>query len=87
MVKIKNIKTKCKITYTENQEKIIQYLKECVANGGTYFKSKHIAKDLNMSSKEVGANMCILEKNCDDLKITRYAYSLGTTWQVNANPF
>jgi len=87
MGKVGNIKTKYKAKYSDKQEKIVQYLKECVGDGRKYFKSKDIAKELQLSSKEVGANMYILEKTCEELRITQYAYALGTTWQVHANPF
>ena len=40
--------------YNETQAKILGYLKAGVSKGGRFFKAKYIAKDLGLSSKEVG---------------------------------
>ncbi|MGC9434730.1 MAG: DUF7123 family protein [Methanomicrobiales archaeon] len=71
-----------KETYTENQRKIITYLKSGLDRGKTYFKSKYIAKDLGLTPKEVGTNLAILSEICEDLEISRWSYSNSTTWRV-----
>ncbi len=73
--------------YNETQVKIVQYLKTGITKGRHYFKSKYIAHDLGLSSKEVGTNMAILADVCRDLKIIRWSYSNSTTWMVTQNSF
>ncbi len=68
--------------YNETQQKILYYLYGNLSRGQHYFKSKYIANDLGLSSKEVGTNLGILSDICDDLKITRWSYSHSTTWMV-----
>lgn len=68
--------------YNESQDQIVQYLRSGLSKGKHYFKSKYIAMDLGLSSKEVGTNMAILADICDDLTITRWSYSNSTTWMV-----
>jgi len=68
--------------YNESQDQIVQYLRSGLSKGKHYFKSKYIAMDLGLSSKEVGTNMAILAEICDDLTITRWSYSNSTTWMV-----
>jgi len=68
--------------YNETQAKILGYLKAGVSRGGRFFKAKYIAKDLGLSSKEVGTNLAILSEICEELDISRWSYSNSTTWMV-----
>ncbi|HJJ42286.1 MAG TPA: hypothetical protein O0W90_03090 [Methanocorpusculum sp.] len=68
--------------YNETQSKILGYLKTGIEKGGKFFKAKYIAKDLGLSSKEVGTNLAILSEICDELEISRWSYSNSTTWMV-----
>ncbi len=68
--------------YNGTQQSILSYLNSGVQMGKHYFKSKYIARDLGLSSKEVGTNMGILAEICGDLKIVRWSYSSSTTWMV-----
>lgn len=68
--------------YNDTQSRILGYLKAGVAKGGRFFKAKYIAKDLGLSSKEVGTNLAILSDICDELDIQRWSYSNSTTWMV-----
>ncbi len=72
--------------YNETQAKILGYLKTGVSKGGRFFKAKYIAKDLGLSSKEVGTNLAILSEICDELDISRWSYSNSTTWMVTSKP-
>lgn len=67
-----------------SQEAIIEYLKNGLKGGKCYFKSKYIARDLGMTSKEVGTNMKILSDECPDLHIEKWSYSRSTTWRVES---
>ena len=70
--------------YNDIQSKILGYLKAGVAKGSKFFKAEYIAKDLGLSSKEVGTNLAILSQICDDLEISRWSYSNSTTWMVTS---
>ncbi|WP_319378812.1 DUF7123 family protein [uncultured Methanocorpusculum sp.] len=70
--------------YNETQAKILGYLKAGVSKGGRFFKAKYIAKDLGLSSKEVGTNLAMLSEICDELDIKRWSYSNSTTWMVTS---
>ena len=76
-------KSRFSTKYNENQITLITYLKDQVHNGRCFLKSKYIAKDLGLSSKEVGTNMAILSEICPDFSIERYSYSNSTTWLVS----
>ena len=72
-------------TYNERQVCLIHYLKNRVLSGKSFFKSKYIAKETGLSSREVGTNMGILAESCPDLSIVKYSYSNSTTWLVTAS--
>lgn len=76
------ILTKFSNNYNERQICLIDYLKSQMKPGSNFFKSKYIAKDTGLSSKEVGTNMAILSEICPEFKIERYSYSNSTTWLV-----
>ncbi|EMA69681.1 hypothetical protein C461_02091 [Halorubrum aidingense JCM 13560] len=65
------------------QSRILRYLRE---NAGerTYFKSRLIADDLDLSAKEVGANMAAVAEAATDIDVEKWGYSSGTTWMVTA---
>ena len=65
------------------QGRILRYLRE---NAGerTYFKSRLIADDLDLSAKEVGANMSAVADAAADIDVEKWGYSSGTTWMVTA---
>ncbi|MFC6725503.1 hypothetical protein ACFQE1_14230 [Halobium palmae] len=66
---------------TEKQRRILDYLRE---NGGakTYFKSRLIAEELDLTAKEVGSNMSPLLDGEFDVDVEKWGYSSGTTWKV-----
>lgn len=68
---------------TDTQAQIRAYLRERV-DGTTYVKSKYVAEDLGLSSKEVGINMGILQERVADLDIEQWGRSSSTTWKVTA---
>jgi hypothetical protein len=68
--------------YNERQICLINYLKSRLSTGKCFLKSKYIAKETGLSSKEVGTNMAILSETCPDFSIVRYSYSNSTTWLV-----
>jgi len=63
------------------QARILRYLREN-AGDRTYFKSRLIADDLDLSAKEVGANMGAVAEAAADIDVEKWGYSSGTTWMV-----
>ena len=68
---------------TEKQRRILQHLR-AHARDRTYFKSRLIAEEVDLSAKEVGANMRALLDGDVGLTIEKWGYSSGTTWKVTA---
>ena len=63
-------------------EQLADYLRARAADGEMYFKSKFIADDVDLSSKEIGALIVKLQESVDDLSIERWSYTGATTWRV-----
>ncbi|AHG03151.1 hypothetical protein HALDL1_05770 [Halobacterium sp. DL1] len=68
---------------TPKQHRILDYLREH-ADERTYFKSRLIGDELELSAKEVGANMPAIESGEFDVDVERWGYSSSTTWKVEA---
>jgi hypothetical protein len=66
---------------TEKQRRILRYLCDR-AETRTYFKSRLIAQDLDMTAKEVGSNMTAIRRGEFDVDVEKWGYSSGTTWKV-----
>lgn len=63
-------------------EHLRQYLRERVADGDRYFKSKFIAEDVELSPKEIGALIVRLQESATDISIEPWSYTGATTWLV-----
>jgi len=63
-------------------ERLADYLRARVEDGEMYFKSKFIADDVDLSSKEIGALIVKLQDSVEDLSIERWSYTGATTWRV-----
>ena len=63
------------------QARILRYLREN-APDRTYFKSRLIADELDLSAKEVGANMAAVADAATEIDVEKWGYSSGTTWMV-----
>ena len=72
----------CNAPYNDRQICLINYLREKAHSGKCFLKSKYVARELGLSSKEVGTNMAILAETCPDFRIEKYSYSNSTTWLV-----
>ena len=71
------------IDLNEKQERILSYLRER-ADTKTYFKSRLIGDALDMTAKEVGANMSAIQEGNFDVDVEKWGYSSSTTWKVSA---
>ncbi|QCC50431.1 DUF7123 family protein [Halapricum salinum] len=68
-------------TLTDKQQAILDYLRKN-ADTQTYFKSRLIGEELDMSAKEVGTNMTPLQEGEFDIDVEKWGYSSSTTWMV-----
>lgn len=66
------------------EERLRGFLKDRIesGNGELYFKSKFIADEVGLSSKEIGALMVKLRETATDLQIEKWSYTSATTWRV-----
>jgi hypothetical protein len=68
---------------TESETTLIKYLREQIANGKMYFKSKYIAEEIGITPKQVGATLFRLsERRIRGIKVMQWSSSNSTTWQV-----
>jgi len=71
---------------TPLQDQLKEYLLARLAaeNGTLFIKSKHIAADLDASTKEIGVTMAALEEEyTTPFQMSRHGgASDGTTWQI-----
>lgn len=68
-------------TLSDKQRRILAYLRER-ADTKTYFKSRLIGEELDMSAKEVGTNITAIREGEFDVTVEKWGYSSGTTWKV-----
>ena len=66
---------------SEKQQRILEYLR-ANADEQTYFKSRLIGEELDLSAKEVGSNMSAICEGSFDVDVEKWGYSSGTTWKV-----
>jgi hypothetical protein len=64
------------------EQRLKSYLKRKAADGELYFKSKFIADEVGLSTKEIGALMVKLRDSTTDLEIEKWSYTSATTWRV-----
>lgn len=66
---------------SEKQYRILEFLESRV-DEQTYFKSRLIADELDMSAKEVGTNMTAIAEGDVSISVEKWGYSSSTTWMV-----
>lgn len=67
---------------TQEDRRILEYLRDSVARGESYFRSKNIAEQLGLSAKQVGARLPKLAEESDDVDIEKWGRARSTTWRV-----
>ena len=68
--------------FTEEDERIVRYLRESVSAGDRYFRAKNIADAIGLSAKQVGARLPQLAEKSDDVDIEKWGRARSTTWRV-----
>ncbi|NHN59032.1 MULTISPECIES: hypothetical protein [Halorussus] len=68
--------------YTDEEQRIVAYLRESVSKGERYFRSKNIAEQLGLSSKQVGVRLPELAEKTEEVDIEKWGRAKSTTWKV-----
>ncbi|MFB6219988.1 MAG: hypothetical protein ABEH90_00995 [Halolamina sp.] len=68
--------------YTEEEARIVAYLRDSVSSGERYFRAKNIAEAIGLTAKEVGTRLPHLAEKSDDVEIEKWGRSKSTTWRV-----
>jgi DNA-binding Lrp family transcriptional regulator len=68
--------------FTDEDRRILAYLTEQVARGERYFRAKHIAEQIGLSSKQVGSRLPKLEEEADGVDIEKWSRARSTTWRI-----
>ena len=66
----------------EEDRRILEYLRESVSRGESYFRSKNIADQIDLSAKQVGARLPKLDEESEDVEIEKWGRARSTTWRV-----
>jgi DNA-binding Lrp family transcriptional regulator len=67
---------------SEEDRRILEYLRKSVSRGESYFRSKNIAQQLGLSSKQVGARLPKLAEETEEVEIEKWGRARSTTWRV-----
>ena len=67
---------------SEEDERILSYLRESVSAGERYFRAKNIAERVGLTAKQVGARLPRLAEESDDVDIEKWGRARSTTWRV-----
>ncbi|MBX0294246.1 MULTISPECIES: DUF7123 family protein [Haloarcula] len=68
--------------FSEEDRRILDYLRDSVSRGDSYFRAKNIASQLGLSAKQVGARLPRLAEEADEVDIEKWGRSKSTTWRV-----
>ncbi|MXR21766.1 DUF7123 family protein [Halobacterium bonnevillei] len=68
--------------YTDEERRILEFLRESVEKGERYFRAKNIAEHLGLSSKQVGVRLPELAEKSEDVDIEKWSRARSTTWRV-----
>jgi DNA-binding Lrp family transcriptional regulator len=67
---------------SEEDRRILEYLRDSVSRGESYFRAKNIAEQLGLTSKQVGARLPKLAEQSDEVDIEKWGRARSTTWRV-----
>jgi DNA-binding Lrp family transcriptional regulator len=70
---------------SEEDRRILEYLRSSVSRGEAYFRSKNIAEQLGLSAKQVGARLPKLAEETEDVDIEKWGRARSTTWRVTTS--
>jgi DNA-binding Lrp family transcriptional regulator len=67
---------------SDEDERILSYLRDSVSGGDRYFRAKNIAKGVGLTAKQVGARLPRLAEKSEDVDIEKWGRARSTTWRV-----
>ena len=70
--------------YTDEEQRIVAYLRQSVARGDRYFRARNIADAIGMTAKQVGSRLPHLAEKSEEVEIEKWGRSRSTTWRVTA---
>jgi DNA-binding Lrp family transcriptional regulator len=73
------------VDFSEEDRRILEYLRESVSRGESYFRAKNIASQLGLSAKQVGARLPRLAEEADEVDIEKWGRARSTTWRVTTS--
>ena len=68
--------------FTEEEQRILAYLRDSVSRGEQYFRAKNIAEAIGLSAKQVGVRLPHLAEKSEDVEIEKWGRARSTTWRV-----
>jgi hypothetical protein len=68
--------------YTDEEQRIVSYLRESVSRGERYFRAKNIADAIGLTAKQVGSRLPRLAEKSDEVEIEKWGRARSTTWRV-----
>lgn len=68
--------------FSEEEQAILEYLRERVSGGEGYFRAKGIAESIGLSAKQVGVRLPRLAEKADEVDIEKWSRARSTTWRV-----
>jgi prophage antirepressor-like protein len=71
--------------YSEEERRIIAYLRDSVSAGDRYFRAKNIADALGMTAKQVGSRLPRLAEKSEEVDIEKWGRARSTTWRVTTS--
>jgi hypothetical protein len=71
------------LSTAEKQHRVEQHLLDQLEKGPLFVKSKFIASDVALSTREVGAALGRLADESEELTVSKWAYTGSTTWRID----
>jgi hypothetical protein len=68
--------------FSDEEERILDHLRDSVGKGERYFRAKHIAEQIGLSAKQVGVRLPRLAEKTEDVDIEKWGRARSTTWRV-----
>lgn len=68
--------------YTNEEKRILAYLRDSVSRGEQYFRAKNIAEAIGLTSKQVGSRLPRLAEKSEEMEIEKWGRARSTTWRV-----
>jgi hypothetical protein len=71
-------------TTAQKRRRVEQHLLDRIEEGPLFVKSKFLAEDLALSTREIGAALGRLAEDSTRLDVQKWSYTNATTWRVEA---